>query len=136
MILTNQGLNNKGNIWFTIDINNASIVHPDGLSIDWESNRVMEWVNGKNTYDMSDDKYKISGEASGNGLNGRNFATSIIDTLHADLSCFPSCIITQGTAKVSANGFENQTINYVDSLCNCDVNVIINGNTYPIITGY
>ena len=136
MIVTNQGLNNDGKIWFITDINNASIVTIDGLSIDWESNLVMEWVNGKNTYDMSDDKYKITGEASGNGINGGNFATSIIDTLHADLSCFPSCVITHGTAKVSAIGYENQTINYVDSLCNCDVNVIINGTTYPIVTGY
>jgi hypothetical protein len=136
IILVNQGLNNVGNICFTVDINNASIVNYDGSSIDWQSNRMRQWVNGKNTYDLSDDKYKITGKASGNGLNGRDFAISIVDTLHADLSCFPSCIITSGTAKVMPISYDNRTINYGDYLCNCDINVIINGTSYPIVTGY
>ena len=43
-IVTNQGRNNKGNMWFTIDVNNASIVTNNG-TINWSSNRTREWVS-------------------------------------------------------------------------------------------
>jgi len=141
-IVTNQGTNSNGNMWFTIDVNNASITTSNGAAINWESNTVREWVNGQNTYfDISDDRYKITGNenyiyaASGNGVNGNTFTMTITDTLNVDLGCLPSCVIKSGTAKISPNGYTDRMINYGDSLCDCNVNVIINENTYPIVIG-
>ena len=134
-IATNKGRNSNGNMWFTIDINNASITTSNG-TINWESNKVREWANGENTYfDISDDRYKITGTASGNGVNGNTFTMTISDTLNIDLGCLPYCVIKSGTAEISPNGYSDRIINYGDSLCDCNVNVIINRNTYPIVIG-
>jgi hypothetical protein len=132
-IVKNQGINSNGNMWFTIEVNNASIGTSNG-TINWGSNRVREWVNGQNTYfDISDDGYNITGTSSGNGVNGNAFTMTITDTLNVDLGCLPSCIIKSGTAKISPNDYVDRIINYGDSLCDCNVDVLINGTTYPIV---
>ena len=132
-IVTNQGTNADENMWFTIDINNASITTSNG-TINWESNIVKEWISGENTYlDITDDRYKITGTASGNGVNGNAFTMTIVDTLNIDLDCLPSCIIKSGSAKISPNGYSERIINYGDSLCDCNVDVILNETTYPIV---
>lgn len=133
-IITNQGRNNKGNLWFTIDINNASITTPLNGTINWTSNRVKEWTDGEETYlNMSDDKYKITGSGSGNSGNGNDFIMEITDTLELDLSCFPSCIIKSGITKISPTGYPDRIINYGDSTCDCNAVIIINEESYPVI---
>jgi len=132
-VLTNQGRNQKGNVWFTIAVNNASINTVNG-TINWKSDRTREWVSGSATYfDISDDNYKITGSASGTGVNNNSFSMEIIDTLNIDLGCLPSCVIKSGTAKISPNGYADRIINYGDSLCDCNFDITINGTTYPIV---
>ena len=134
-IMTNQGVNSNGYIWFTIEVSNARIATSNG-TIDWESDRVREWVRGKNTYsDISDDGYKITGVSRGNGANGNAFTMTITDTLNIDLGCLPSCVIKSGTAKISPYGYSNRTINYGDSLCDCSINILIKETSYPIVIG-
>ena len=61
---------------------------------------------------------------------------TIIDSLHIDLGCLPDyCLIKSGTVKISPNGYADRIINYGDSLCDCNAEVIINGTTYPILIG-
>ena len=130
-IVTNQGRNNKGNMWFTIKVNNASI---DNGIINWESSRVREWGSGQNTYfDTSDDRYMITGNASGNSANGNSFTVEITDSLEVDLGCLPTCVIKSGKAKISPNGYSDRIINYGDSICDCNFDVSISGTTYPIL---
>ena len=132
-IVTNQGRNNKGNMWFTITVNNASINTANG-TINWESTRTREWVNGTATYfDISDDRYKITGSASGTGVNNNIFSMEITDTLNLDLGCLPTCVIKSGKAKISPNGYADRIINYGDSICDCNYDITINGTTYPIV---
>ena len=132
-IVTNQGINNNGNIWFTIEVNNASIMTSNG-TINWESNRKRVWISGYDTYlNTSDDIYTVTGNATGNGINNNGFTVAITSPLNVDLNCMPYCVINSGTAKVSPNGYPDRIINYGDSICNCNVDVIINGERYPII---
>jgi len=132
-IVTNRGRNNKGNMWFTIEVNNASIGTNNG-TINWNANRTREWVSGSATYyDISDDQYKITGAANGIGVNNNNFSMEITDTLNIDLGCLPSCVIKSGEAKIIPNGYADRIINYGDSLCDCNFDITINGNTYPIV---
>jgi len=134
-IVTNQGINSNGNLCFTIEINNASITTSNG-TINWESDRVREWIHGENTYNnLLDDKYKTTGTANGNGVNGNAFTVKILDSLNIDLSCLPSCVIKSGTVKISPYGYTNRIINYGDSLCDCNADVNINGTIYPIVIG-
>ena len=133
-IVTNQGRNNKGNMWFTIDINNASININNNGTINWESSIVREWVSGQNTYyNISDDRYKITGSANGIGLNDNSFSMKITDTLNIDLSCLPSCVIKSGKAIISPNGYSDRIINYGDSICDCNFDITINGTIYPMV---
>ena len=132
-IITNQGKNNKGNMWFTIAVNNASIITNNGI-INWSANRSREWVSGIATYgNITDDRYKITGLANGIGVNNNSFSMEIIDTLNIDLGCLPSCVIKSGTAKISPNGYTDRIINYGDSLCDCNFDITINEINYPII---
>ena len=82
-----------------------------------------------------DDKYKITGTANGNGVNGGDFSVIISTALTLNSSCLysSSCVIESGTAKVSPDGRNDRTIDYGDSLCDCNVDVIINGERFPII---
>ena len=132
-VVTNQGRNSDGNMWFTIEVNNASIATNNG-AINWNANLTREWVNGNATYyNISDDQYKITGTASGNAANGNAFTMEITDTLNVDLGCLPSCVITSGKAKITPNGYGDRVINYGDGLCDCNFEVTINGSTYPIV---
>ena len=136
-IVTNQGRNNDGNLWFKININNASITTPLNGTINWESTRIREWINGEDTYyDISDDKYKITGNANGNSANGNDFYMEIINPLNIDFECLPSCIIKSGAARISPFGYNDRIIDYGDSLCDCDITLTINENNYPLVIGY
>ena len=129
-IITNEGINNNGNMWFTININDGRINTSNGL-INWESNRIREWTNGQNTYsNKADDEYKITGTARGNSVNGDDFTVTITTPLTLSLNCLDSssCMIQSGSAIVSPYGRVDRTIKY-GSLCDCNVNVVINENT-------
>ena len=116
-------------------MNNASINTANGI-INWQSSRTREWIAGENTYlDLTDDLYKITGTSSGNAVNGNDFTTNIIDPLYVDLGCIYSCVTTSGTVQVSPNSYRDRIINYGDSICDCEVDVIIEGTTYPILIG-
>ena len=130
-VVTNQGRDSVGNMGFTIEVNNVSIVTSNGI-INWSSNRTKKWVNGQNTSNTSDDRYKITGSANGIGVNNNSFSTEITDALNMDLDCLPSCVIKSGTAKISPNGYADRIINYGDSLCDCNFDITINGTNYPI----
>jgi hypothetical protein len=128
-----QGRYENGNMWFTIAVNNASIVTNNGI-INWSSIKTREWVGGIATYgNITDDRYKITGSANGIGVNNNSFSMEITDTLNIDLGCLPSCVIKSGTAKISPNGYADRIINYGDSLCDCNFDITINGTNYPIV---
>ena len=132
-IVTNQGRNSQGNMWFTIEVNNASIATNNG-TIDWNASRTREWVSGSATYDeILDDQYKITGSANGTGVNNNSFSMEITDTLNVDWDCFPSCVIKSGKAKITPNGYTDRIINYGNGICDCNFDVTINGTTYPIV---
>ena len=131
-VVTNQGKNSSGNIWFTIEVNNASISTSNG-TINWQASRTREWISGITTPNIYDDSYKVTGTANGNGVNGNNFTMTIINPLIIDLGCLPSCVIKSGEAIVSPSGYSERIINYGDSICDCNIDITIDGTNYPII---
>ena len=120
-------------MWFEIDVKNASINTSNG-TINWESKRFRKWTEGSETFfNIFDDKYEITGSASGNAVNGNSFTVEITDPLNVNFGCLPSCIIKSGEAKISPNGYTDRIINYGDSICDCNIDVTINGTNYPIV---
>ena len=135
-IITNQGRNNIGNLWFTVNVENASINTPNG-TINWNQSTVKEWVNGENTYtDISDDIYEITGSGSGNSVNGNNFMMTIIKPLHIHMGCLPYCIIKSGETTINPEGYSERKINYGEESCDCNVDVLIEDENYPIVISY
>jgi hypothetical protein len=136
-IVTNKGRNSNGNMCFTIKVNDASINTPNGTISRYNSSRTREWTGGITTFpNIFDDSYSITGEASGNGVNGNSFTMTITDPLKVDLGCLPSCIIKSGEVKIIPTDYSPRIINYGDSICDCNIDVIINGTTYPIDLRY
>ena len=131
-VVTNKGKNSSGNICFSIKVNNASINTSNG-TINWQASRTREWISGSTTSNIYDDRYNVTGTASGNGVNGNNFTMTIIDPLIIDLVCLPSCIIKSGEARISPSGYSERIINYGDSICDCNIDITIDGTNYPII---
>ncbi len=136
MIVTNNGKNNSQNLFYNIDVNNASINTENGI-INWQSNRIRELIAGGETYlDYSDDIYRITGISTGNAANGNDFSVEIIDPLHMDLSCLAYCVITSGSSKISPDSYPTRTIYYGDSTCNCNIDVVTDEETYPLVIEY
>ena len=124
-------------MWFTVEINNASITLANSNgTISWNSNRTREWIEGYSSMlNPFDDKYLISGSVTGNGVSGNPFSLNITDELLVDLGCLLSspCIITNGETIFSPNGYSDRIINYGGSLCDCNIEVMINGIAYPLV---
>lgn len=135
-IVTNEGRDSVGNICFKIEVNNASVNTSNGV-INWNSQRKRVWITGSGSFDRKDDIYKVSGNANGNSANGNHFTMEITEDLYVDMSCLEetNCVITSGTGKISPDGYPDRIINYGDSVCDCNFDILINEITYPIVVG-
>jgi len=138
MIVTNNGVNENGNMTFSIEVDSARIIESGGKTINWESSRNREWISGYNTFEnYDDDKYIVSGSASGNNTSGQEFEVNITKDLRVDLSCLEdhsnSCVITSGEAELIPNGLSTRTINYGNGECDCNYFITLNGTEYFIV---
>ena len=138
MIVINNGVNESGNMTFSIEVKNAKIIEVGGKTINWEAMRNKEWISGYNTFENhDDDKYLISGFANGNNTIGQEFEVNITKDLLVDLSCLEDhsnrCVITSGEAELIPNGFSTRIINYGDSICDCNYSVTLNKTEYFLV---
>ena len=136
-VATNNGRNQNGNVTFSIEVENASIT--GNGTINWNSSRTREWISGYNTFaNPFDDKYIVSGSASGNSTSGQDFTLNITKDLYVDLGCLISttnpCVVTSGKAELIPTGFSTRFINYGDSICDCNFTITLNGADYLIVT--
>lgn len=130
--ITNQGLNNNGNLWYVIEVKNARISTNNGV-INWNAKHNRELVAGGDTYNLiSDDKYNITGISNGNATNGDDFSVEITESLNMDLECLPYCVIKNGQAINSVQGYNDRLINYGDTICDCNFEIKIDEVIYPI----
>ena len=133
--ITNEGRNNLGNMWFSVNVIGGLITTING-NIDWNSNYTKEWINGSSTISNTlDDKYIISGNANGNSVNGNDFTVSITNPLILDQECLlqGKCNIKSGDAKVSTSNMSERIIMYGDSVCDCNIDILVDDYRYPII---
>lgn len=124
----NEGLNDNGNLWFTVTID-AQIIKEDGTTIDWDGNRTREWIAGYGTPERSDDIYLISGTHSGQSSDGRSFTAQILEPVRKDRSC---TWITDGVIEITPNSRPTRTIDFGDGTCDNSATVTVNGNSRDI----
>ena len=127
--VTNEGHNDNGNLHFSINVITAIVTLPSGQEIVWTSIRDREWIDGESTFLPFDDKYSITGSASGTDRNGNPFTVTITNPLIVAFIC---PWIEQGTLEITHGNFPTATLDYGDGNCDADATVTINGTTTPI----
>lgn len=129
--VTNNGLNNAGNLSFSIDINGTVILSQanGGGTITWVSQRTREFVAGASTPAWADDVYLITGTASGISSTGKSFTAETTSPIRKELACH---YIVSGTINFTPSGKFTRSIDFGNGACDNLATVTINGNTYTI----
>jgi hypothetical protein len=128
--ITNNGPNSAGNLTYNIDVKDTVIKANGAGTATWMSNRVREYFDGYNTPIWSDDKFRITGSASGTRANGNSFSMNITTPIIVDLSC-PARIIS-GVVSIQPQGKALRTLDYGNSTCDNQATVTINNKVFTI----
>jgi hypothetical protein len=129
--ITNQGLNNAGNLVYLIEVNGQLIKANGGGTISWTSTRQREWTAGAGTpLVLSDDAYSITGTATGTNASGKSYTITITKPLVRKMSCrwFES-----GIVDVTPEGKAIRTLDYGTTGCDANASVSILGYSFPIV---
>jgi hypothetical protein len=127
--VTNNGQNNNGNLYYSVDVQKANIYYSDNTTFTSTSTRTREWIAGSNTLTPYDDVYKITGSASGVSRNGDNFTYTISSPLEIAIGCR---WIRKGIIVITPSGKPTRTIDFGDGSCDNKATVEINGTVYNI----
>lgn len=128
----NDGLNNNGNLSFSVNVT-GQIIRADGQgTISWTSQRTREWIAGSSTASRDDDQYSITGTASGTASNGDPFSATIINALVRNLA--PGCRrhFVEGSVLIERTGRPDRTIDFGSGACDDEATVTINGVSHTI----
>ena len=126
--IVNKGHNSSGNLWFQITVNGV-ITNTSAQTLTWNSNRTREWINGENTFNLSDDVYRLAGTASGTSFTGISYTAAITSPLVVALNCR---WVKQGVIAFTPAGKATRTLDYGNGTCDNNATVSINGMTYNI----
>ncbi|MFQ3579305.1 MAG: hypothetical protein SNJ71_04085, partial [Bacteroidales bacterium] len=127
--VTNEGENEKGNITFSIKVENAILTTQDG-TIQWNSQRKREWIEGSKTLRLYDDVYSITGQANGKDVNGNAFTVTIKEPLIVKLNC-PN--IVQGILIFEVENFKlSRELDYGNGECDKKATLKVGNQTKEI----
>jgi len=127
--VTNMGLNNNNNPYFTVQINgNATMT--TGEIITYTSSRIRTWSTGANTLlNYMDDEYDITGTSNATFSSGGSYACETTSPVHVKVGCpYP----VSGTLKITPSNKPERVIDYGSGTCDNTFTVTVNGNTYTI----
>src|SRR5438093_1249621 len=127
--VTNEGHNASGHLHFSINVITAIVTLPSGQLIVWTSVRDREWIGGDSTWLPFDDKYSITGSASGTDRNGNAFTVTITSPLIVAFLC---PWIEQGTLEITHGNLPTATLDYGNGTCDAEATITINGSTTTI----
>jgi hypothetical protein len=139
MVVTNTGLNDQEYMQYDVEVDGQVHKANNGRIISWVSDRTREWIEGRESFEVMDDVYLISGTASGESSDNVSAGntTKLMNTwqmhttspLRVALNCN---WVSAGTLIVKATGWEEATIEYGTGNCDNEIFVIYNGKTYTI----
>jgi outer membrane murein-binding lipoprotein Lpp len=128
-VVTNMGLNNNGNVYFTIVINGTVTMADNTGVITWNSSRQRELIQGYDTPGRWDNIYLVTGTASGTRLDGVSWLSEILNPLRVEMACR---FIVSGTVQITPDNLPSRILDYGDGNCDNIATVTINGVTYTI----
>ncbi|MFN0276920.1 MAG: hypothetical protein ACKVPJ_14320 [Chitinophagales bacterium] len=127
--VTNLGLNDAGNMYFSVVVADAVITLTDGSDIEYNSTREREWVEGSSTADIHDDVYSITGSSAGINRLDIPFAMSITEALRKEMDCH---WIVSGKVEITPEGEETRTIDYGEGECDNEAILTVGSFTITI----
>ncbi|UOQ54307.1 hypothetical protein [Hymenobacter cellulosivorans] len=119
---------------FTLDVQNASIITPDGTH-SWTSQRTYTRTAGFGTTTIQDDKYQVSGQASGTNRKGVGYTAQIQQPLVKSFALGCARHFTAGTVNISNSKGKSLVLNYDPTgseACDNIASVTVNGVTRTI----
>jgi hypothetical protein len=124
-IISNKGHNANGNLWYTIEINDAIITdYTENWTITFESDRIREWISGEGTSVLTDDLYEISGTMDGTGRTGNHFTATTTTDVTVKLDC---AWAVSGVIEVQPDNVSPRIIDFGNGSCDNDATVTVNG---------
>jgi len=127
--VTNNGYNNDGNLYYSIEID-GSIIRANGAgTLEFVSSRVREWIEGESTPQWNDDVYLVTGTASGTNSEGGSFTAEITSALRRTVACHQ---FVSGTAQITPANRPTRYIDFGDGACDNQATVTVNGNEHII----
>jgi hypothetical protein len=128
--VNNEGVNENGNIYFSVVLSGGKVISPEGKEISKEYNRIREWVAGSETPRFRwDDEYMITGSATGVNRNQVAYTRTIVEPLHVTRDCR---WVKSGTIEIEAEERENALLDYGDGTCDRFATVTVGDKTWTI----
>jgi hypothetical protein len=127
--ITNNGLDNRGRLNWTINAQNMKITKSNGKVHTWNSVRTRTMLEGNDTQTYTDDVYEITGSATGVNANGVNYTANITSPLRRALSCR---WIDSGTIEITPEGRATRTIDFGNGNCDDQATVSVKKRTRNI----
>ena len=116
----NEGFNDDGNPYFSINVTGGLITLASGDSISWSASRIREWIGGFGTPEIEDDVYALTdGIAVDHAVEGINrsgipFTGHIVQPLIRELDCR---WMVSGVIEITPEGLEVRSIDYGSGAC-------------------
>jgi hypothetical protein len=124
--ITNLGLNDLGQVHFSVVVNGTITAPGNAWTSTWNGNRIRTWVEGANTLTRWDDAYSITGSGSGVNRNGIHYSMSITSPLRAEVGCR---WIVSGSMTIYPDDHPERVIDFGNGECNNGFTVTVDGET-------
>ena len=139
--VTNQGINGLGQPYYSVEVEGV-VVSWENNTVSWESSRIRTWTEGYDTHfwtwdttnntflffnGIIDDRYEVTGTASGTGVNGNSYSINITSPLKWGWDCW---WIKEGTITIDPENFDSGIVDFGDGTCDNDATLEVNGNVY------
>jgi hypothetical protein len=118
----NMGLNNAGNVYFTINVTGQITLAENGNIITWTSARQREWLAGWDTERWADDVYGITGTGSGLKADGNSYTMNISKQLIRKVECHQ---FVQGKMEFVIADKPTRTIDFGTGVCDNEAVVTV-----------
>ena len=128
--ISNNGLNSDGNLWYSVEVEDVALIHPDGdYTLTWESSRTREWIEGGGTLSPWDDVYLIEGTANGVDRTGNPYSVEVTAPLRVEIGC---PWVVSGSIEVRPQDLPTRYVDYGSGNCDGQITVTINGEVYQL----
>lgn len=127
--ILNNGLNENGNLHFTLKHENGTYTRNDTVVFAWDMQRESEMVAGANTPFFADDQYLVNGVTTGTERNGLTFTATITTPLLYNSGCY---LPVSGVIEVLYSDGTTAKFDYGTGVCDRIITVTANGETRDI----